>query len=194
LKQPEPRKLRRDLAHNEGYKLQKPLVIDATPIIYLCKIGLSRIFGDLPEEKYTIPKVVEEVIDKGKILGAPDALVAEELIQRAIIRVREPARAGFLALLSTLPNLHEAEAQVLALAKELEGIAIVDESWAREVSRLYNIEAHGTAYLLLRLMYRGRLSTNQVRDAIDDMMSAGWRLTAEEYAKLARELEAFQGE
>jgi len=169
-------------------------VLDATPIIYLCKIGLSRIFEELPEEKYTTPKVVEEVIDKGKILGAPDAFIAEELIQRSIIKVGEPARSGFLALLSTLPHLHEAEAQVLALAKELDGIAIVDDSLARDVSRLYDVEAHGTVYLLLRLLYRGRLSRKQVRDAIDDMISVGWRLTAEEYAKLTRELEAFQGE
>lgn len=169
-------------------------MLDATPITYLCKIGLSRIFRDFSEEKYTTPKVVVEVIDKGKILGALDAFIAEELIQRSIINVREPARSSFLALLSTLPHLHEAEAQVLALAKEVEGVAIIDESLAREVSRLYNVEAHGTAYLLLRLMYRGRLSRKQVRDAIEGMISAGWRLTAEEYAKLARELEAFQGE
>jgi len=169
-------------------------VLDATPIIYLCKTGRSRIFGDFSEEKYTTPKVVEEVIDKGKILGAPDAFIADELVQRSIIKVREPARSGFLALLLTLPHLHEAEAQVLALAKEMGGVAIIDESLAREFSRLYNVEAHGTAYLLLRLMYRGRLSRKQVRDAIDGMILAGWRLTAEEYAKLMRELEAFQGE
>ena len=169
-------------------------MLDATPIIYLCKTGRSRIFGDFSEEKYTTPKVVEEVIDKGKILGAPDAFIADELVQRSIIKVREPARSGFLALLLTLPHLHEAEAQVLALAKEMGGVAIIDESLAREFSRLYNVEAHGTAYLLLRLMYRGRLSRKQVRDAIDGMILAGWRLTAEEYAKLMRELEAFQGE
>ena len=167
--------------------------MNATPIIYICKIGLSRVFNEFLEEKYTTPKVVEEVVDKGKVLGAPDAFIAEELIQRSIIRVREPKIAGFLALLSTLPHLHEAEAQVLALAKELEGVAIVDESLAREVSRLYDVEAHGTAYLLLRLLYGGRLSKKQVRDAIDGMVAAGWRLTAEEYAKLARELEVFQG-
>ena len=46
-------------------------MLDATPIIYLCKIGLSMIFRDFSEEKYTTPKVVEEVVDKGKILVPP---------------------------------------------------------------------------------------------------------------------------
>jgi len=129
------------------------------------------------------------VVDRGKILGAPDAFIAEVPIQRSIIKVREPINVEFIALLSAMPDLHKAEIQVLALAKELEGIAIVDESIAREVSRLYNIEAHGTAYFVLRLLYRRKLSKKQVKQVINDMISAGWRLTAEEYAKLTRELE-----
>jgi len=189
LKPPKELKPERDQPLPEGYQLQKPLVFNATPIIYLCKIGLSKIFGDFPEQKYTTPIVVEEVVDKGKSLGAPDAFIAEELIQRSIIKVREPTNVDFITLLSALPGLHKAEIQVLALAKELEGIAIVDESVAREVSRLYDIETHGTAYLLLRLLYRRKLSRKQVKEAIEGMISAGWRLTAEEYAKLTRELE-----
>jgi len=128
-------------------------------------------------------------VDKGKRMGAPDAFLAEELVQRSILKVREPTNVEFITLLSVMPDLHEAETQVFALAKELDGTAIVDESIAREISRLYGIEAHGTAYLLLRLLYRGRLSKKQVKEAVTGMISAGWRLTAEEYAKLTRELE-----
>lgn len=188
-KPPKELKPERDQPLPEGRQLQKPLVFNATPIIYLCKIGLSKIFGDFSEEKHTTPKVVEQVVDKGKGLGAPDAFIAEELIQRSLIKVREPTNIDFITLLSAMPGLHKAELQVLALAKELEGIAIVDESVARDVSRLYDIETHGTAYLLLRLLYRRKLSRKQVKEAIGDMISAGWRLTAEEYAKLTRELE-----
>lgn len=169
--------------------MQEPLILNATPIIYLCKIGLSKIFTEFSEEKYTTPKVVEEVVNKGKSIGAPDAFIAEELIQQSTIKVREPKNVDFIGKLSRIPDLHQAEIQVLALAKELDGIAIIDESIAREVARIYNIETHGTAFLLLRLLYRGKLSKKQTREAIDKMISAGWRLTAEEYAKLIKELE-----
>lgn len=121
-------------------------------------------------------------------MGAPDAFIAERLIQQMILKVREPTNVEFISLLSAMPDLHEAEIQVLALAKELGGIAMVDESIAREISRLYDIEAHGTAYLLLRLLYRGRFSKKQVKDAINGMITAGLRLTAEEYAKVTGEL------
>lgn len=168
--------------------MQRPLVLNATPIIYLCKIGLSRVFTEIHGDKYTTPKVVEEVVNRGKSLGAPDAFMAEKLIQQSIIKVQEPRNVDFIKRLSKIPDLHEAEIHVLALAKELNGIAIIDESIAREVSRIFNVEAHGTAFLLLTLFYRGRLKRGEVKEAIERMVSVGWRLTAEEYAKLIKEL------
>ncbi len=168
--------------------MQKPLIFDATPIIYLCKLGLSNIFEYFLEEKCTTSMVVEEVVTRGKSLGAPEAFIAEQLIHNSILEVREPRDTEFVNLLLRIPDLHRAEVHVLALAKELDGIAMIDESIAREVSRIYNIEAYGTAFLLLRLLYRGKLSRKQVGEAIDRMVSAGWRLTAEEYARLSQEL------
>jgi len=91
----------------------RPLIFNATPLIYLCKVGLSPIFSELPEEKYTTPKVVEEVVDRGKKLGAPDAFIVERPISESIIKVREPKR--FINQIMRIPNLHIAEAQVLAL-------------------------------------------------------------------------------
>jgi len=168
--------------------LRKPLVLDATPIIYLCKIGLSHIFNEFPEEKFTVPKVVEQVVTHGKI-GAPNAFIAEDIIKKSIIKIKEPKNIEFITLLSHIPDLHPGEIDILALANDLNGIAITDESIAREVARIYGIETHGTIYLLLRLFYRGKLTRKQIKDAVDHMISTGWRLTAEEYAKLIKEFE-----
>lgn len=168
----------------------KPLIFNATPILYLCKIGASSVFMEISEEKYTTPKVIEEVVDKGKSLGASDAFIAEQLIERSVIRVRRPRNADFIDQILRISDLHRAEAEVLALAKELNGVAIVDESAARQVARIYNVRAHGTAYVLLRLVYEGKLSMESAREVIDKMISTGWRLTAEEYAKLMKELKS----
>ena len=167
----------------------KPLIFDAAPLIYLCKIGFSFIFTEFPENKYTPPMVVEEVVNRGKRLRALDAFIAERMIKESIPKVREPKEGKLINQLMKISNLHRAEAQVLALAKELNGIAITDEGIARQVARIYNIQAHGTAYLLLRLVYRGKLSRKEARKAIERMISAGWRLSAEEYAKLISQLE-----
>lgn len=127
-------------------------------------------------------------MDKGKSLGAPDSFLAEQLIRQSVIKVRKPENVEFMTQLLKISNLHQAEVEVLALAKELNGIAIIDENIARHVARIYNMQAHGTAYLLLRLLYKGKLSKKQVGEAVDKMISAGWRLTAEEYAKLIKPL------
>ena len=155
----------------------------------MCKIGLSSIFTEFSEDKYTTPMVVKEVVDKGKKLGAPDAFIVEQMIKESIIKVKEPKEVELIDRLMRISNLHGAEAQVLALAKEMDGTAIIDEGIARQIARIYNIEAHGTVYLLLRLVYRGRLSRDEARKAIERMISAGWRLSAEEYAKLMTQLE-----
>ena len=155
----------------------------------MCKIGLSSIFTEFSEDKYTTPKAVKEVVDKGKKLGAPDAFIVEQMIKESIIKVKEPKEAELIDRLMRISNLHGAEAQVLALAKEMDGTAIIDEGIARQIARIYNIEAHGTVYLLLRLVYRGRLSRDEAKKAIERMISAGWRLSAEEYAKLMTQLE-----
>jgi len=170
-------------------KLLKPLVFNATPLIYLCKIGLSNVLVQFSEEKYMTPDVVKEVVDKGKSLGAPDAFVVEQLVQQSVLKVKAPSNVAFIEQLVKIPDLHQAEIQVLALAKEMNGIAILDEGIARQVARIYNIEAHGTVYLLLRLLFKGIFSKEQVREAVDRMITIGWRLTAEEYRTLLKELE-----
>ena len=115
--------------------------------------------------------------------------MAEDIIKQSIIKIKEPKNTEFITLLSHLPDLHSGEIEVLALAKDLGGIAVIDESIAREVARIYGIESHGTAYLLLRLFYRGKLTRKQIKDAVNQMISAGWRMTSEDYARLMKEIE-----
>ena len=83
---------------------------------------------------------------------------------------------------------NEAAIQVLALTKELGGIAILDDSVARQVAKIYRIESHGTLYLPLRLYYEEKITKEQAKKAIDDMIAIGLRLTAEEYSKILKEL------
>jgi hypothetical protein len=58
----------------------KPLVFNATPLIYLTKVGLSRIFEELKDEKLTSPSVKREVVDEGKRKGVADAIILEQFV------------------------------------------------------------------------------------------------------------------
>ena len=65
------------------------VVTNATPLIYLAKIGklllLKEIYGSviIPEE------VKKEVVDKGKELGEPDAFIIEQAIKEGWLKVEK---------------------------------------------------------------------------------------------------------
>ena len=65
--------------------LESPNIFKATPLIYLCKIGQSEMLSEFSEKKYMPPKVFEELVEKEKRLGAPDAFPSTKIYRRALI-------------------------------------------------------------------------------------------------------------
>ncbi len=162
----------------------KPLVFNSTPLIYLSKSGLSGIIENLPEEKLTSPLVKAEVVDKGKQKGVPDALALEKLFENGVFKLCNPEDQLFLSRLSKTRGLHGADAEVLALAKEHAGVAVIDDEVARKTAKVYKISYVGTPYILARAVSEGFLSKEQAKGAVKDMVSLGWRCNVETYAKV----------
>jgi predicted nucleic acid-binding protein len=160
------------------------LVFNSTPLIYLSKAGLSGIIENLQEEKLTSLLVKAEVVDKGKQKGVPDAIALENLFENGVFRLCNPKDKLFLSRLSHTRGLHAADAEVLALAKEHEGIAVVDDEVARKTAKVYKISYVGTTYILARAVSGGFLSKEQAKGAVKDMVSLGWRCNVETYAKI----------
>ena len=167
----------------------KPLVFNSTPLIYLSKAGLSGIIENLKGEKLTSPLVKAEVVDKGKLKGVPDAIALEKLFDNGVFKVCKPKNTAFLSRLSETRGLHVADADVLALAKECEALAVIDDEVARKTAKVYGIEYVGTPYVLVRAVFEGLLSKEEAKLAVNDMVSAGWRCSLESYAKIMQLLE-----
>jgi len=169
--------------------VKKPLVFNATPLIYITKVGLSRILEDLKEDKLTSPEVKREVVDEGKRKGVPDAVVLEKLFKNNVFRVVEPKSRKFLASLLETKGLHVTDAEVLAIAKECDGIAVVDDEVARKTARIYGISYVGTPYVLVRAVVQGLITKERARQAVNEMVFAGWRCSVESYAKIIEAIE-----
>jgi predicted nucleic acid-binding protein len=167
----------------------KPLVFDSTPLIYLTKAGLSRIFKELDGEKLTPPLVKCEVVDAGKNRGVPDALVLEKLFMNGVFEVCEPTDKRLLNRLLSTHGLHDADGEVLALAHERGGIAVIDDEVGRKTAKVYEIGYVGSAYILMRAVCEGLVSKEKAKQAVNDMVSLGWRCSVESYIKI---LEAFE--
>ena len=167
----------------------KPLVFNSTPLIYLTKAGLSRVFEGLQGEKLTSPVVKREVVDEGRRKGVPDAIVLNKLFMNGVFRVCEPVDKKFLARLLETRGLHLADAEVLALAHERSGIAVVDDEVARKTAKVYGVDYVGSPYILMRAVCEGLISKAKAKQAVNDMVSAGWRCNVESYAKIMEVLD-----
>jgi len=163
-----------------------PLVLNSSPLIYLAKVGLLGLLGGLPEAKLIPDGVFDEVVVKGKLRGAPDALLVEKVIQEGIIQVRTLGDKRSVEDLLKVPGLHRADAQVLLMARELRGTAILDDEKARNVANASGIPNHGTSYLLMMFRRLGMLSKDEVRDKLDEMIRVGWRCSTDAYAEILR--------
>jgi predicted nucleic acid-binding protein len=66
------------------------------------------------------------------------------------------------------------EAETLAAAKELNGLAIVDEAEARTIAKAYGIRTRtGTLFLLFRLLAPKRIEPTECERMLDELVQSG---------------------
>jgi predicted nucleic acid-binding protein len=167
----------------------KPLVLDSTPLIYLTKAGISRIFKELQSELLTSSIVKKEVVDAGKSRGIPDAIVLDKLFMDGVFKIREPTDKKFLTKLLNTRGLHFADGEVLALAHEYSGIAVIDDEVGRKTAKVYDIDYAGSSYVLMLAVCEGLISKARAKQAVNDMVSLGWRCSVESYIMIMEALE-----
>jgi len=169
--------------------LAKPLIFDSTPLIYMVRVSLSNLLRELDEPKIMTTSVYNELLE-GEALGKPEATVLRGLVDEKTIKLQDPKDKGFVLKIVKLAAekerrpLHRAEADVVALAKELKGVAISDDHVARSIARLIGIELHGTGYILGRIYKAGRISKDELLKNVCEMRRSGWRITEEDYERI----------
>jgi predicted nucleic acid-binding protein len=170
--------------------MSKPLVFDSTPLIYLTKSSLAEFLKAISQPKFTTASVFEEVVREGKRKRAPEASLLETLFEKEIIRVHKISDKGYLnyvkemAAVNEMHPLHEAEAEVLCLTKELNGVAVADDKLARSVARILGIELHGTGYILGKIFATGKIKKETIIEKVKEMRESGWYVSAEDYLKI----------
>jgi predicted nucleic acid-binding protein len=77
---------------------------------------------------------------------------------------------------------------MLALASELDGIALLDDEEARGMAEVEGIEHHGTVYLLLRMVRMGLITNDEAIEGLNEMIHFGWRCSIELYVEILKVL------
>ena len=145
------------------------IVCDST-----CLIGLERI-----QRLNLLPELFGEIF-------VPPAVAVEFGNAFPWLKVRTPADANYIAALKL--QLDDGEAEAIALAKELNGIVILDDLPARRVAKMQGQPFVGLVRLLLLAKAEGKLAA--IRPAIESLRVAGFFMSdalAAQALRLARE-------
>ncbi len=164
-------------------------MLNSTPLIYLAKIGLIDVISKLRIESITSPSVKQEVIDRGLAMGAPEAEALSKLLDEKVVKVVAPRNTSLFKSLLSIKGLSTADAEILALAKEHKGTAIIDDKLARSVAKVYSISLGGTAHLLKLAIEENIITKDRAKRSLDEMIAQGWRCGPEDYAKILKQFD-----
>jgi predicted nucleic acid-binding protein len=165
-------------------------VFDATPLIYLAKVDRLTLVEHL-EASCVIPeRVYEEVVSIGLEAGYPDARRIERLVDADRFELVSAEASPLYSRLQENSNLSAADVAVLVCADANDGVAVMDETYGRDVAAAEGITTRGTAFLILKLVKRGAMSGDDARATIDAIIDEGWYCAPDVYTKIVRKLAA----
>ena len=151
---------------------EKPIyVLDATALIYLTRIGKLKLIPDICEA-HIAAEVYSEVVEKGE--RYPDSLIVGDAVGSGEINIHRIKNERLVHSLMRHPEIHRGEAETLAAAKELNGIAVIDEKEARVIARAYRVNAvPGTLFILFRLLKLKKISADEAEEMLESCLPLG---------------------
>ena len=172
--------------------IERVLVLNASPIIYLCKSGLANKLAQLRTlfKLVTTTEVYDEVYTRGIEKRVSEAKILKDLFDGGVIEVapqKIDAKGVHKDLYSS--GIHEGEISVISLALELDAIAIIDDKRARQVSRLLGVKVSGTPAVIIELVRSRAISKQEARRGIEKMVKEGWYCSAMLYSEIVRAID-----
>ena len=164
-------------------------VFDATPLIYLARVDRLALVQYLDDPRVIPEQVYEEVVTDGIKEGYTDARRIEQQVEAGRFDIESVAMSD--SQLESNPNLSTADAAVLMCADTHDGVAVMDETYGRDVATTEGITTRGTAYLVLKCVQSSAISAAEARRVIDAMIDEGWYCAPDVYTKIIRKLDSF---
>lgn len=171
-------------------------IINASPLIYLGKIGALQLLPKLFMECYTTLIVKREVLRSESSMNTPEFSVLEESFSNWL-SLKESTNQQLVERLKEL-NIHVGEASVIALAKELqdnsdEDIIIIDDLAAREIARTLDSKVTGTIGILIKALKLKFISGEKCKNFLQILVeNTTFRISSALFSKLLKEIEKIQ--
>ncbi|MDI6860183.1 MAG: DUF3368 domain-containing protein [Methanocellales archaeon] len=155
-------------------------VINASPMIFLAKLGKLNLLSELFEEIFAPEEVLNEVL-KGSEEGFKDALSVKTQIERHKIKKVEVTLKYELKIL----GLHVGELAVLSYAREnyIENV-IVDDYSAIKAAKYFGLRPISTPFILLKALKDKNISYVDFKDSLDELIEQKYRISPRLYTKI----------
>jgi predicted nucleic acid-binding protein len=160
------------------------VVADTTPLISLLKIDrlelLEILFGQV-----LIPQAVFSELIAEKRFQAE----ADQIKSKNFIVVKAVANAESVSVLKRATGLDQGESEAIVLTDELKAdLLLMDEAKGRTISDQMGIKIMGTIGLLMVAYEEHSITSDEVKECIDGLQSAGRHIGQRHYQMLLERL------
>jgi len=165
-------------------------IINASPLIYLSKIGALPLIPKLFTECYITLIIKKEVLSNDNV--AEFSVLKDSF--NSWLLLKEPINRQFVDRLEEL-HIHAGEASVLALAKELqnntgESVIIIDDLAAREIARTLGLKVTGTIGVLIKATHLKFINVEKCKNFLHNLVeNTTFRISSALYSKILKEIE-----
>lgn len=158
-------------------------VADATPLIYLARLGLLAELRRFYAPVLVPASVHREVVQRGRALGFPDATALERGFARGLL-----VRARDAAVLRDVPTtLGRGERAAIALAVRHRCDLLIDDREGHTLARAMGLRPRRTSSLLLEGVARGGWDARRFEHLLAELSAEGYFLTADVFQDLVRQ-------
>ena len=149
---------------------------NTSPIIALAKIGRLKMLKDLYGTVVISRFVKVESVDRGKELGATDALEIERAINEGWIKVADLTRRQKQTVqrLVSEARVGLGEAEALTIARDEKVPILLDDKEARAIAKSWDLELTSTVMVLYEAFIKDLISYDELVEDLAKLTRVMW--------------------
>ena len=164
-------------------------VFDASPLIFLARVGLLREALDLFADAMLADSVREEVLESGRRIGAPETQGIEALLRGGRLTSKAAPETPLGRSLAANPRLSKADRDSIVLASALGARLLADDTAVRSAAKHAGVSVGGTLHVLFALVDEGLVVPERAVEHLDRLVDLGWYCSAQLYRAARSALE-----
>ena len=154
------------------------VVVDASVLIHLSRIGRFQLIKSLYGSAVVSPGVYQEVVEKG--WGLPGSSETEKAVNEGWIKIMSVANRKKVRELAREFGIQIANAETIQLALEVRpDFVLADEEEIRRLAEEGHFKIRGCLGILIDGARKGLLSVSEARRGAEKLRASGYRISRE---------------